>query len=161
MSKVQEYLRLKKIKELGLPKLYVVKSTREGVKNPVEHQVVEIKKGVAFQGNERLPIDRYKIEDAPYEVDILRGETSVREYGYASGFGDLWYWTNFCSFSKEDAEQFFQEESERVRDKYLKPEETLVELLERRFVTADGVIIWNEQVKALINKATNDDIYTK
>lgn len=35
-------------------------------------------------------------------------------------------------------------------------EETLVELLERRFVTADGVIIWDEQVKGLINGATKD-----
>lgn len=34
-------------------------------------------------------------------------------------------------------------------------EETLVELLERRFVTADGVIIWNEQVKGLIDGAIN------
>ena len=34
-------------------------------------------------------------------------------------------------------------------------EETLVELLERRFVTADGVIIWNEQVKGLISGAIN------
>jgi hypothetical protein len=32
-------------------------------------------------------------------------------------------------------------------------EETLVELLERRFVTADGTIIWNEQVKGLIDEA--------
>ena len=34
-------------------------------------------------------------------------------------------------------------------------EETLVELLERRFVTADGVIVWNEQVKGLIDGAIN------
>ena len=33
--------------------------------------------------------------------------------------------------------------------------ETLVELLERRFVTADGTIIWNEQVKGLIDGAIN------
>ena len=29
-------------------------------------------------------------------------------------------------------------------------EETLIELLERRFVTADGTILWNDQVKGLI-----------
>ena len=34
-------------------------------------------------------------------------------------------------------------------------EEILVELLERRFVTADGVIVWNEQVKGLIDGAIN------
>ena len=33
--------------------------------------------------------------------------------------------------------------------------ETLVELLKRRFVTADGTIIWNEQVKGLIDGAIN------
>jgi hypothetical protein len=36
------------------------------------------------------------------------------------------------------------------------PEESLVELLERRFVTADGVITWNEQVKGLIDSAVKN-----
>jgi hypothetical protein len=34
MSKVQEYLKKKKIQQLGLPKLYVVKSSPEGVEPP-------------------------------------------------------------------------------------------------------------------------------
>jgi len=42
MSKVQEYLKKKKIQEMGLPKLYVVKSSPDGVEKPVERQVVEI-----------------------------------------------------------------------------------------------------------------------
>lgn len=42
MAKVQEYLKKKKIQELGLPKLYLVKSSPEGVEKPVERQVVEI-----------------------------------------------------------------------------------------------------------------------
>lgn len=35
--------------------------------------------------------------------------------------------------------------------------ETLVELLERRFVTADGVIIWNEQAKRFIESSIKNE----
>lgn len=119
MSKVQEYLKRKKIEELGLPKLYIVKSSPEGVEKPVERQVVEIVENVAFRGKERLPIDRYKLEGSyPYEVDILRGETSGKVEGYGTGFGDLWAWGYFSSFSKEESEKYYKEEVQRVRDKY-------------------------------------------
>lgn len=121
MSKVQEYLKNKKIQELGLPKLYIVKSSREGVEQPVERQVVEIVESVALRGEEKLPIDRYKLEGSyPYEVDILRGDISTNERGSGSGFGDLWQWTYFSSFSKEESDKYYQEELTRVENKYLK-----------------------------------------
>ena len=121
MSKVQEYLKKKKIQELGLPKLYVVKSSPNGVEKPVERQVVEIIENVAFRGKERLPIDRYKLEGGyPYEVDILRGETSSKDDGYGTGFGDLWAWSYFSSFSKDDIEKYYEEELLRIQNKYLK-----------------------------------------
>jgi len=119
MSK--EYLKKKKIQELGLPKLYVVKSSPDGVEKPVERQVVEIIENVALRGEERLPIDRYKLEGGyPYEVDILRGETSSKNDGYGTGFGDLWAWSYFSSFSKDDIEKYYEEELLRVQNKYLK-----------------------------------------
>jgi hypothetical protein len=121
MSKVQEYLKKKKIQDLGLPKLYVVKSSPEGVEKPVEKQVVEIIENVAFRGKERLPIHRYKLEGGyPYEVDILIGETSNKDDGYGTGFGDLWTWSYFSSFSKDDIEKYYEEELLRVQNKYLK-----------------------------------------
>ena len=120
MSKVQEYLKKKKIQELGLPKLYLVKSSPEGVEKPVERQVVEIIENVAFRGKERLPIDRYKLDDCgfPYEVDIIRDEISTKDDGYGSGFGDLWSWSYFSSLSKDDIERYYQEETERIENKY-------------------------------------------
>lgn len=122
MSKIQEYLKSKKIKELGLPKLYIVKSTPDGVEKPVERQVEEIIENVSFRGKERVPIDRYKLlkDVYPYEVDILRGETSNKDEGYGTGFGDLWSWSYFSSFSPEEAEKYYQEELIRVKNKYLK-----------------------------------------
>ena len=66
MTKTQEYLRIKRIRELGLPKLYVVKSSPEGVEKITERQVVEIIENVAFRGKERLPIDRYKLDDCGF-----------------------------------------------------------------------------------------------
>lgn len=122
MTKVQEFLKKKKIHELGLPKLYVVKSSPEGVEKPVERQVVEVIENVAFRGKEKLPIDRYKLEGGyPYEVDVLRGETSSKEKGHGSGIGDLWCWMYFSSLSKEESEKYYQEELERVRNKYVSP----------------------------------------
>ena len=121
MTKVQEYLKKKKIQELGLPKLYVVKSSPNGVEKPVERPVVEIIENIAFRGKERLPIDRYKLEGCyPYEVDILRGEISSKDDGYGTGFGDLWSWSYFSSFSKDDIEKYYEEELLRVQNKYLK-----------------------------------------
>jgi hypothetical protein len=119
MSKVQEYLKNKKTQEMELPKLYIVKSSPEGVKKPVERQVVEIIENVAFRGDEMLPIDRYRLEkEYPYEVDILRGENSTKEDGYGSGIGDLWGWSYFSSFSKEDTERYYCSEVNRVQEKY-------------------------------------------
>ena len=37
-------------------------------------------------------------------------------------------------------------------------EENLIELLERRFVTADGTIIWNDQVKGLIQSFAKQEV---
>lgn len=119
MGKVQEYLREKKIIELGLPKLYIVKSTKNGVENIIEHQVVEIIENVSYLGNERTPSDRYKLEDSfPYEVDILRGETSKKCDGYGTGFGDLWEWSYFCSLSLDETQKYLEEETERIKNKY-------------------------------------------
>jgi hypothetical protein len=120
MSKVQDYFKKKKIHDMGLPKLYVVKSSPEGVEKPVERQVVQLIENISFRGKERLPSDRYKIEDTPYNVDILRGETSNKDDGYGSGFGDLWAWSYYSSFSIEEAEKYYKEELIRVENKYLK-----------------------------------------
>lgn len=40
-------------------------------------------------------------------------------------------------------------------------EETFVQLLERRFVTADKVIVWNEQTKGLIESALQQANFSK
>lgn len=122
MSKVQEYLRKKKIKELGLPIMYVVKSTPTGVDKPVEIQVVEIKPNCVirnYSDGNKVPLNRYFMEnDFPYEIDIEQDSISVSESGYGSGFGDTWVWTYYCTLSKEDAEQYYINEWERVKDKY-------------------------------------------
>jgi hypothetical protein len=121
MTKTQEYLKNKKIQEMGLPKLYVVKSSPDGVEKPIERQVVEIEENVAFRGKERLPIDRYKVENGyPYEIDFLRGENTTKENGYGSGIGDLWGWSYFSTFSEEEAKMYYNLELSRVQKKYNK-----------------------------------------
>lgn len=119
MSRVQEYLKIRKIQEMGLPKLYVVKSSPKGVEMPIERQVVEIVKGVEFRGEKRLIVDRYKLENEyPYEVDIVRGESSTQKDGYGSGIGDLWDWSYFSTFSKEESYKYYDLELTRVKERY-------------------------------------------
>jgi hypothetical protein len=108
MSKVQEYLRNQKIKELGLPTIWVVQSDRTGVSKPVEMQVVEIKGNTHF------------LDNFPHQVRFSEGETSYKEEGYGTGFGDLWGWTCYSCLSKENAETYYEQELERVTNKYLK-----------------------------------------
>lgn len=114
MSKLKDYLEQKRISQLGLPKIYVVKSTRDGVNQPLECQVVNVEVLSDFN------IVRYHIKDCfPYQIDIKDGELFAIEEGYGSGFGDLWAWTYFCSPSLEEANNFFEQETERVKEKYL------------------------------------------
>jgi len=117
MSKLQEYLKRKRIQDSGLPKIYIVESTSDNVEKPVEKQVVDIIKNVTFriEGKEMIPSDRYKLEDSPYEVDILRGETSSKSDGYSTGVGDLWAWSIFASLSLDEAHEYYQQELTRIK----------------------------------------------
>lgn len=120
-TKTQEYLRKKKIKELGLPMMYIVKSTREGVELIQEAQVVEIKENSFRQiSTDGVFIgDSYLIETFPYEAKIRFGEKAYTHTGYGSGFGDLWQWSYFCCLDKTVAEEYFITETNRITEKYL------------------------------------------
>lgn len=116
MSKVQEYLDNKRIKELNLPKIWVVKSDRNGVNNPIEYQVNRIVETVGKR-NEKT-INRYIISESPYEIDIIVGESETIDSGFGTGCGDLWAWSYYSSFSKADCDSYYKKELKRVNDKY-------------------------------------------
>lgn len=121
MSKVQEYLRKKKIQEMELPKMYFVKSNREGVDKPVELQVSEIIKNSSFRiigFGDKIPYTKYKFDESPYEIEILSGETSAIDKGLCCGIGDSWVWNHFCSLSKNEAEKYYKNEKTRIEKKY-------------------------------------------
>lgn len=127
MGKVQDYLTLKKAKELGYPIIYFVKSTRTQVNEPITLQVVEIEKNsgrLLYVGDVLcdIPIHRYIFEkglsDIATSVDIAEGNLYELKTGSGTGFGDLWEWTNFFTFSKEKADEFYLAESARVKKKY-------------------------------------------
>lgn len=115
MSKVQEYLEKKRIAKLGLPKLWVVKSTKEtGVDEPYEIQVKEINNDMSCSN-----VYIYKLDDYPYEINIEDGAKSGVNHGYGSVFGDLWSWTIACFFLKEDAYAFYETEKRKLENKPL------------------------------------------
>jgi len=124
MTKTQQYLRDKKIREQDLPKIYVVKSTRDGVEEPVERQIVEIIENYSHRitKDKDIPIDKYILDKKtyPYEVQILKDESSTIDKGFFTGFGDTWSWSYFSTLSLEEANSYFNEEKTRIENKYKK-----------------------------------------
>ncbi len=133
MSKLKDYFEKKRIIKEGLPKIWFVKSNRNGVELPKEIQVIEIVKNSGVMNyfssnknmddislNKKLPIHKYKMKEAPYSIDIVEGKTSSINTGTGTGFGDLWEWNDFISFTKEEADKYYIEENKRIFEKYLK-----------------------------------------
>ena len=124
MSKLDEYKEKKRIEALGLPTMWIVKSTKEtGVEEPYEVQTKEIFKIGTRRYNDKPNIDVYCYRlvnnGYPYEVDIEEGAISGISEGYGTGFGDLWVWTYYSSLSKEDAFAYYEKEKRRLENKSL------------------------------------------
>lgn len=109
MSKLQEYLKNKRVKELGLPKIWVVESTPDGVEKPIGVQVIEIP-------DEWLNYVKYKLDGSPFEVAIEKGLSSSKREDYGTGFG-VWGRSVFCSLSEEEANDYYQKELFRFKNK--------------------------------------------
>ena len=87
MSKVQEYLRNKRIKEMGLPSMFLVKSDRSGVSKPIKLQVVDFEEKPTWMmcgsSQEKTWLDKYIVEYNSdvvndREIFIAEGKTSER-----------------------------------------------------------------------------------
>lgn len=125
MSRVEEYKKKKFIEQLMLPKLWVIRSDREGVSMPRQLQVISIEEiSERTNGFVRTKVKRYKFDEAPFDIDIEEGRDNGMNQGYGSGFGDLWCWTWFCTFSEEEALNFYRMESTRIEETYLKHKES-------------------------------------
>ena len=109
MTKVQEYLHKKRLQDQlqVTPKLYFVKSTREGVDIPLEIQVTNIIKN-AYSVT-------YEFEEYPCSVTIKNNETSSIEEGHGTGVGDLWSWSYYYTLSLDDAEMYYKNEILRIQ----------------------------------------------
>lgn len=109
-------------------KMYVVESNREGVKEPVEREIINksmggtrCSKGVGDEKLVKKDLYKYELDKTqfPYDVNIVEGATSDRIIGRGTGWGDLWSWTYFYSTDKQEALDYFYVESNRVFQKYL------------------------------------------
>lgn len=124
MNKLQEYLKRKEILAKGYPKIYIVESSPKGVV-PITREVVDIVEnvGIRQQNGVKSSINRYVLDDKdypfyPFHVDFVEGENTSIESGNGSGFGDLWCWSYYSTFSKDDADAYYEKELERVTKKY-------------------------------------------
>lgn len=128
MGKVQEYLEKKRIEALGLPPIWIVKSSVEdGVSEPYECKTKDIKESNYRRSDENFHLKEVKAfkyilvnHKYPFEVRIDEGELSRTDEGFGSGCGDLWVWTYYCSLSKEDAQAYYEKEKKRLAEKPLK-----------------------------------------
>lgn len=128
-DKIAQYKERKRIEAEGLPIMYVVHSSPVGVDDIIEVQVTNINRnagkvttyGIGNDTKIEYSYDTYTLEKGfPSEVDIKEGEISSTQEGHGSGFGDLWSWTYYCTIDKDDAEAYFEKETQRVNEKYLK-----------------------------------------
>lgn len=121
MSKLQEYLKLKKVKKEFPQKIWISISNREGVSEPEEFQITgKDLYGYSHKDGNKIPIYKYTIqsEQYPFNVKMTEGEPCNSESSYGSGFGDLWSSTIFCSFDKNLVDRFYKEETKRVKKNY-------------------------------------------
>ena len=128
LTKTQEYLKRKKLKELNLPtSIYMVYSSPEGVNKTIEIEIIDV---IEIEINsyitsfnrtswEKETNKKYILKNY-YEVIIPKNKTSYTDMASGSGFGDLWGYTRFYSLSKEECEKYYEEEVKRVDRKYLK-----------------------------------------
>lgn len=103
MNKVQTYLYNKKLKELNLPPIWIVKADRNGVYTPMRFEISDIP---VVNANSIT----YKFISAldfsyPFEIEIPKGKTNARKDGHGTGF-DTWSWSYYFTFSKDDAWYF-------------------------------------------------------
>lgn len=112
--RVQEYLEAKRIKAKNYPKMYVVKSTREGVSEINTRFVNEVQE---FENHYKYLLDK---SDYPFEVRIDKGKNFYIDDGYGTGVGDLWYWTYFSSTDEDLCKKFAAMELNRINTEYKK-----------------------------------------
>jgi hypothetical protein len=120
-------------KELENTFMYLFNSDRNGVSEISKRQVWGIRKSsTRFRydenGNRSEGIDvmEYRLHgygpstkgEYPSTVNIVMGEDSGEDHGYASGFGDLWGGATFYSLSLDKLIIKRMEEFKRITEKY-------------------------------------------
>ena len=129
MTKLEEYKRNKEIERLGLPLMYIVRSTRKGVEMFERQTVEKIPNGLVNS----MVINNFRFDESPYEGNIIDGKAYSIEDGYGSGFGDLWEWRYLYSIDKQLADDYAVTELERITKTYLKPHKSIF-LIEKGWI---------------------------
>jgi hypothetical protein len=101
--------------------IWCVYSDRKEVKEPTLRSIKQVDEGVGRRIGPKpeVLIHRYIVDEAPYRIDMAEDQDFVEHVGRASGFGDLWHWSWYCTFSEEKAKEFYQKETKRIQ-KYKK-----------------------------------------
>ena len=117
----EEYLREKgRLPKEPLGSMFFFESNRQGVSEIKEVLVWEQRESHGWRGgsSERLVLQVYKFEGAPWSATFWPGDIVVEERGCGSGTGDLWSWSHFTSPDKKALEKARTRESKRIRKKY-------------------------------------------
>lgn len=131
---VKDYLRKKGVlPPVDLGVMFYFTSTREAVSEIQEIGIWTQYITHGWRGNDKIPIEiqNYTFKSAPWNISIWDGDIVSQESSLASGFGDLWTGTTFCSKDTAALHLKRDEELERVEKKYHTVEEgTVIERAE-------------------------------
>jgi hypothetical protein len=118
--KLEDYKRKKGLlpkEDLGT--IFTFVSKRDSVKEIKEHLIWEkYISGKRMSPKPEVPIYTYELKESPYSVQIAEDKTYEADPGYASGWGDLWCGTTFCSLDRNVIEELREKELKRVQEKY-------------------------------------------
>ena len=118
----KQYLQNKGLLPPDLGVMYIIHSTRAGVKMKTLDIWGVSHGGILTRFNhdieEKTTTKKYIFKESPFELTIPDDRAYGEEHGYATGEGDVWGWSYFGTLNKEVAEQILHDESVRIATKY-------------------------------------------
>ncbi len=110
MNKADYLIKKGRIADPKNGEMFIIHSTRKGV---------TMKKIPVWEVRPYSGGATYFFNEAPYELKIILEDDFGEYEAYGTGFGDLWSYTYFGTFDEAVAKFLFNEETNRITNKYL------------------------------------------
>lgn len=108
------------------PEIYYFRSDKKGVFEISVRAVKDSKQGGVItyvKTGRKVDSRHYYFEGEPFDVQFEEGSSSCMRSYHGSGVGDLWAYSYFYSFDKDEIVRMHKEEKERIENKYFRVSE--------------------------------------